>query len=58
MGTELFVRVSTNYEQLATIYKQRKNHKLKEDWGEFVKFVNSLPYSKELITCEKDVNNE
>lgn len=58
MGTELFVRVSTNYEQLATIYKQRKNHKLKEDWGEFVKFVNSLPYSKELITCEKEVNNE
>lgn len=58
MGTELFVRVSTNYEQLATIYKQRKNHKLKEDWGEFVKFVNSLPYSKELITCEKEVNND
>ena len=58
MGTELFVRVSTNYEQLATIYKQRKSHKLKEDWGEFVKFVNSLPYSKELITCEKEVNND
>lgn len=58
MGTELFVRVSTNYEQLATIYKQRKNHKLKEDWGKFVKFVNSLPYSKELITCEKEANND
>lgn len=54
MGTELFVRVSTNYEQLATIYKQRKNHKLKEDWGNFKKFVDGLPYSKELIICENE----
>lgn len=54
MGTELFVRVSTNYEQLATIYRQRKNHKLKEDWGEFKKFVESLPYSHELIICDKE----
>lgn len=52
MGTELFVRVSTNYEQLATIYRQRKNHKLKEDWGAFCDFVKSLPYAKELILCE------
>lgn len=51
MGCELFTRVSTNYEQLATIYKQRKNHKLKEDWGEFIEFINSLPYSDELIKC-------
>lgn len=49
MGAELFVRVSTNYEQLATIYKQRKNHKLKEDWGAFIEFIESLPYAKELI---------
>ena len=49
MGAELFVRVSTNYKQLQTIYWQRKNHKLKEDWGEFCNFVESLPYAKELI---------
>jgi len=49
MGLELFVRVSTNYKQLQTIYWQRKNHKLREDWGEFCKFVESLPYAKELI---------
>lgn len=54
MGTELFVRVSTNYEQLATIYKQRKNHKLREDWGAFKRFVESLPYSHELIICDKN----
>lgn len=54
MGAELFVRVSTNYEQLATIYKQRKNHKLKEDWGAFKSFLESLPYSHELIICDKN----
>lgn len=52
MGAELTVHVSTNYEQLATIYKQRKNHKLKEDWGAFCKFIEQLPYSKELIIGE------
>ena len=52
MGAELWVHCSTNYEQLATIYKQRKNHKLKEDWGEFCSWIESLPYAKELIICE------
>lgn len=52
MGAELWVHCSTNYEQLATIWKQRKNHKLKEDWGEFCAWIESLPYSKELIICE------
>ena len=58
MGTELFVRVSTNYEQLATIWKQRKNHKLKEDWGNFKKFIESLPYAKELIICETETQKD
>lgn len=49
MGVELFVRVSTNYKQLQTMYWQRKDHKLKEDWGEFCKFVENLPYAHELI---------
>lgn len=49
MGIELFVRVSTNYKQLQTMYFQRKNHKLKEDWGEFCKFVESLPFAEDLI---------
>lgn len=52
MGAELFVRVSTNYKQLQTIYFQRKNHKLKEDWGEFCRMVEGLPYSKQLILGE------
>lgn len=53
MGTELFVRVSTNYEQLATIYKQRKDHKLKEDYGVMMDFIKSLPYAEELIIEKK-----
>ena len=48
-GIELFMRVSTNYLQLKTIYKQRRRHKLQEDWGAFCDFVESLPYAKELI---------
>lgn len=50
MGIELFVRVSTNYKQLQTIYWQRKDHKLKEDWGAFIDFIKTLPYHKEFIT--------
>lgn len=49
LGIELFMRCSTNYEQLATIYRQRRHHKLKEDWGAFCKFIEELPYSRELI---------
>jgi hypothetical protein len=52
-GIELFMRCSTNYEQLATIYRQRKNHVLCEDWQSFCKFIEYLPYSHELIICDK-----
>ena len=50
-GVELFMRCSTNYEQLATIYRQRRHHRLKEDWVEgFCKgLIENLPYAKELI---------
>ena len=52
-GIELFMRVSTNYLQLKTIVRQRANHKLKEDWGNFIDFVRTLPYAKELIFGEE-----
>ena len=42
--------VMLNYEALANIYRQRKNHKL-DEWREFCKWIESLPYS-ELITGE------
>lgn len=48
-GIELFMRVSTSYLQLRTLYRQRKNHKLKEDWGEVCEFIEKLPYANEFI---------
>lgn len=53
LGLELFMRCSTNYEQLATIYRQRKTHKLTEDWvkGFCNDFIKKLPYAEELILC-------
>ena len=42
--------VMLNYEVLANIYRQRKNHKL-DEWVEFCKWIETLPYS-ELITGE------
>ena len=48
-GIELFMRVSTNYLQLRTLYRQRKTHKLKEDWGEVCEFIDKLPYANEFI---------
>lgn len=49
-GVMLFMRISTNYEQLRTIYLQRKNHKLPE-WRSFCQWIESLPYAQELIVC-------
>lgn len=48
-GIELFMRVSTNYLQLRTLYRQRKTHKLKEDYGELCEFIEKLPYANEFI---------
>lgn len=42
--------VMFNYEVLANIYRQRKNHKL-DEWRDFCKWIESLPYS-ELVTGE------
>ena len=55
MGIELFMRCTTNYLQLKTIYHQRKHHKLTEDWVEaFCKdFIENLPYAEEFITNTK-----
>lgn len=51
LGVLLFMRVSTNYEQLHTIYVQRKQHRLPE-WRNFCRWIETLPYAKELILCE------
>lgn len=37
-----------NYEVLSNMYHARKNHKL-DEWREFCKWIETLPYAKELI---------
>ena len=51
-GLELFMRVSTNYLQLKTIWHQRKHHKLRDDWGAMCEFIEGLPYAKEFGLCD------
>lgn len=45
--------VTMNYENLRSMYFQRRNHKLSE-WHSFVDWVKTLPYAEELITFEKE----
>lgn len=49
LGLELFMRVSTNYKQLQTIYFQRKHHRLKEDWGAICEMIEHLLHSELII---------
>lgn len=44
-------KIMLNYEVLASMYHQRKNHKL-DEWREFCRWIETLPYS-ELITGSK-----
>lgn len=44
--------VMLNYEVLANMYYSRKNHKL-DEWCEFCKWIESLPYSELIIGEEK-----
>lgn len=45
--------VMMNYEVLTNIYRQRKEHKL-DEWREFCKWIETLPYS-ELITEKEKI---
>lgn len=44
---------TANYQVLRNIYFQRRNHKLQE-WRDFCKTIESLPYGRDLICYEKD----
>lgn len=46
--------VKLTYEVLNRMYHSRKNHKL-DEWREFCKWIESLPYAKELITDGEDI---
>ena len=50
-----------NYEVLANIYASRQGHKL-DEWGEFCKWIKTLPYSDLILTAagvtEGEKNND
>ena len=48
VGLQLTARMTTNYRQLKTIYRQRKNHALPE-WKAFCKWIETLPWSELII---------
>ena len=54
LGYELTMSVTTNYLQLKTMYNQRKHHRLKEDWGAFCDWCDTLPHFKDLTGCSRD----
>jgi len=56
-GFEYWAGMTSNYLQLKTIYFQRKNHKLKEDWGYFCDWIEGLPMFAKLVLL-KEVENE
>lgn len=45
-----------SYQTLRRIYFQRRNHRLPM-WHDFCRWIESLPYAKELIICEKGDEN-
>ena len=48
-GLKLTARITTNYLQLMTMYKQRRNHRL-DEWGCFCKqLIDELPLFYELL---------
>ena len=55
-GFKLTARLTTNYRCLKNIWRQRCNHRLPE-WREFCKWIETLPYAKELI-CYEEKENE
>lgn len=44
-GLELTARITTNYLQLKTMYKQRRTHRL-PDWQVFCDWIETLPHSE------------
>lgn len=47
-GMELTARMTTNYRQLKTIYRQRREHRLPE-WRKFCRWIEQLPMSELIV---------
>lgn len=53
VGFRLTARMTTNYRQLKTIYRQRKTHRLPE-WRRFCEWIETLPMSELITGKEKE----
>jgi hypothetical protein len=53
-GMYLTARMTTNYQQLKTIYQQRRNHRLPE-WQEFCDWIETLPLFVELCLYNNNI---
>ena len=49
--------IDLNYENLLSIYRQRKGHKL-DEWREFCKWIETLPYMKEFLGLGEQVKEK
>lgn len=49
--------VTMSYENLRNMYEQRRNHKL-DEWREFCRTIEFLPYSKWITDKEEDESND
>lgn len=56
-GFRLTARMTTNYRQLKTIYRQRENHRLPE-WREFCRWIEGLPYFKQMCIEPMEAKND
>ena len=56
-GFQLTSRMTTNYQQLKTIYAQRKTHRLPE-WKAICSWIETLPYAKEFILNTRTTEEE
>lgn len=54
MGYNYTITWSGSYANLRNMYFQRKKHKLTEWSVDFIKWIETLPYAKQLITWEDD----
>ena len=49
--------IDLNYENMLSIYHQRKNHKL-DEWREFCKWIEALPYMKEFLGLDDQIETK
>lgn len=49
--------ITMDYETLLNIYETRKGHKL-DEWNDFRRWIDELPYAKELFNLEKKDGQE